>query len=303
MASYSKKHLAYVVVRNIFFVLLIIAAFMYLYKPVETQLNERKALRDKYSEVYQDVLNFPALNDSMQETKAKIEDSIASIPMDYSPNQVLLSQYRDRVYETAKSNSVKITSDTVNRNEATSEFTSLLFEFNAKYAMVYKFLFSLELFSRVNSFSIDEKNNVTVESQPVLYRPEVDNYFSGREEVMDEVRMAGYFKEIFEKSAKLLESLGHIPTWRDIDPAPRNPFYEYKAPYKASVNQRRKLPEIKISGIIYDVVNPIVIIEGKLYRQGDYYKTVKILTIRERTITVELDGQKYIIKFDKGEVE
>lgn len=301
MASYSKKNLILVIFRNLFLLLVLVFIFQYAYKRMDTQLKERQALQARYEVINNDLENFVTLQENMYETKLKIEEIIGSMPGEYVPNQELSANYRDRIFSVADEYAIKITTDTVERDE-NDKMSSIIFGFKAKYEATYKFLFAIEMFSKVKSFSIDENNNVIIESSPILYRSAVDSYFSGRAEKMDDVRAEGYFKEIFDLSEKKVNTIGHIPSWRDIDPAPQDPFYEYIPP-KTSVKTkrvvRRKPPPIDISGIIYDSQNPIVIIDSKLYRQGDFYKTVKILTIKERTITVELDGQKYIIKFDK----
>ena len=308
MASYSKKNLIYVIIRNIFFVLVLVALYQYVYKNFETQLKEQSDLRERYRGVYNDLEQFSKMNENMYETKIHIEDIILSIPLDFVPNQDLLTGYRDRVMSVADKYSINSTTETSVKDEATGMVT-LTLNFQSKYEPLYKFLFDIEMFSKVLSFSIDHENNVEVKSNPILYSAAVDDYFSGRFEKMEEVRAAGYFKEIFRKSADFANKVGHIPTWRDIDPAPKNPFYEYIPPKKETAVSRpkpkRRPPPIEISGIIFDLSNPIVIIEGKIYRVGDFYRknniTVKIVSIQERTITVELDGEKYITKFDKGE--
>jgi hypothetical protein len=262
-------------------------------------------LMNKYQSIYNDLESFVKINEGMYEDKVKIEDVIASISVEYVPNQALITSFRDRVFAVADEYSVKITSETIIRSE-NSDNTALSIRFNAKYTAIYKFFFALEMFSKISSFSINEQYDVVFECAPILYSPAVDNFFSGRIEAMDDVSAMGYFKEIFAKTKAAFAELGHIPSWRDIDPAPANPFYEYVPPKIVKKAVRpvvvvRKLPEIIISGIIYDEINPIVIIDSKLYRNGDYYKTVKITSIKERTITVELDGRKYIVKFNKEE--
>ncbi|MDR1196462.1 MAG: general secretion pathway protein GspB [Endomicrobium sp.] len=308
MESYSKKSLVYVIIRNIFFIFALVALYQYVYKNFERQLHEQNDLREKYQSVYNDLEQFVKINENMHETKMQIEDIINSIPLDYAPNQDLLTGYRDRVIAVAEKYSVKDATETFVRDEA-SGMVTLTLNFRVKYEPLYKFLFDIEMFSKVHSFSIDTEGNIEVRSSPLLYSTSVDDYFSGRSENMEEVKSAGYFKEIFKKAADQINKTGHIPTWRDIDPAPKDPFYEYTPPQKnktaVSLKRvvRRKPPPIDISGIIFDAVSPIVIIEGKIYKIGDFYKKnniiVKIVAIQERTITVELDGQKYIIKFNK----
>lgn len=306
MASYSKKSLVYVIIRNVFFIFILVALYQYVYIRFEAQLNEQNILHERYQSVYSDLEQFVKMNENMYETKTHIEDIIGSMPLDFVPNQDLLTGYRDRVIAVAEKYSVKNATETFVRDDA-SGMVTLTLNFKLKYEPLYKFLFDIEMFSRVNSFSIDPNGNVEVQSSPILYSAPVDDYFSGRFENMEEVRTAGYFKEIFKKSADLVNGIGHVPTWRDIDPAPKDPFYEYIPPKgTASAKKavvRRSPPPIDISGIIFDAVNPIVIIEGKIYKVGDFYRkdgiTVKIIAIQERTITIELDGQKYIIKFNK----
>jgi Tfp pilus assembly protein PilO len=309
MASYSKKSLVYVIIRNILFVLVFVALYQYVYKNFEAQLKGQTSLKERYQGVYNDLAQFVKMNENMYETKIHIEDVILSMPLDFVPNPDLLTGYRDRVMAVADKYSIKNTTETVVKDETTGMVT-LTLNFNSKYEALYKFLFDIEMFSRVISFSVDPDNNVEVTSNPILYSVAVDDYFGGRLEKMEEVRAAGYFKEIFKKSADFVNNIGHIPTWRDIDPAPKDPFYEYIPPKpKAGVTKktvvRRKPPPIEISGIIFDASNPIVIIEGKIYKVGDFYRkdgiTVNIVAIQERTITVGLDGQKYIIKFNKEE--
>lgn len=306
MAAYSKKNIIYVLVRNVFFIFILVALYQYIYKNFENQLNVQTTLHERYIGAYNDLEQFVKMSENMYETKIHIEDVITSMPLDYVPNQDLLTGYRDRVIAIAENYSIKNATETFVRDEATGMVT-LTLNFKLKYEPLYKFLFDIEMFSKVHSFSIDANNNVEVQSSPILYSTSVDDYFSGRFENMEEVRAAAYFKEIFKKSADYVNKIGHIPTWRDIDPAPKDPFYEYILPKQRGIVKktvaRRKPPPIEISGIIFDAVNPIVIIEGKIYRVGDFYKKdgimVKIVLIQERTITVELDGQKYIIKFNK----
>jgi hypothetical protein len=303
MANYSNKDVMFVVARNIFFILLIAVAYQYLFQMLELQLREKISLRDKYQAISDDLDNFIKTNEGMYETKVRIEDSIASISAEYVPNQALSTSFRDRVFAVADEYSVKITSETLIRSENSNDVV-LSAGFNAKYSTIYKFFFALEMFSKISSFSINEKYDAVFECSPLLYGQRVDDFFSGRIEARDDVSSSGYFKEIFSNAKEAVDTLGHIPSWRDVDPAPANPFYEYVPPKvvkKAKVVVKRRPPEIIISGIIYDEINPIVIIDSKLYRQGDYYKTVKIVSIKERTITVELDGDKYIIKFNKEE--
>ncbi|MDR2426927.1 MAG: hypothetical protein LBD46_07125 [Endomicrobium sp.] len=309
MENYSKKKLIYVIIRNIFFTFALIALYQYVYKNFELRLKEQNVLYEKFHSVYNDLQQFIKINENMYETKIQIEDIINSIPLDYVPNQDLLTGYRDRVIEVAKKYSITNSTETFARDE-TSGIVTLTLNFKLKYELLYKFLFDIEMFSKVHSLSIDTEGNIEVSSSPLLYSATIDDYFSGRFGNMEEVKAAGYFKEIFKKSADQINKMGHIPTWRDIDPAPNNPFYEYVPPPKTKSEVirkviRRKPPPMDISGIIFDAANPIVIIEGKIYRVGDFYKKnnimVKIVAILERTITVELDGQKYIIKFNKEE--
>ena len=159
----------------------------------------------------------------MSETKLKIEDIIGSFPGEYVPNAMLLSDYKDRVLSVAEEYSIKITTETIDRHPETGMIT-LTIGFNAKYETIYKFLFAIEMFSQVESFSIDGDSNVSVVCKPILYNAEIDSFFSGRGDKMDDLRAAGYFKEIFKKSTDAIETVGHIPSWRDIDPAPPDPF-------------------------------------------------------------------------------
>ncbi|MCL2144129.1 MAG: hypothetical protein FWH43_01345 [Endomicrobia bacterium] len=308
MASYSRKNLIFVIIRNILFGLILVALYQYVYKNFETQLKAQTLLRERYQGVYNDAEQFVKMNENMYETKMHIEDIISSMPLDFVPNHDLLTGYRDRIVAVADTYSIKNTTETVVKDEGTGMVT-LTFNFNAEYDPLYKFLFDIEMFSKVASFSIDPDKNIEVVSSPILYSVSVDDYFSGRFEKMEEVRAAGYFKEIFKKASDFVNDIGHIPTWRDIDPAPKDPFYKYIPPKKEAVGPkvivRRKPPPIEISGIIFDAVNPMVIIEGKIYRVGDFYRkdsiTVKIVAIKERTIEVELDSVKHIIKFNKEE--
>ena len=98
MASYSKKNLIYVIIRNVFFLFFLVALYQYVYRNFEMQLKENILLHEKFTGVYNDLEQFVKMNESMQETKAQIKDIIASMPLlDYVPNQDLLTGYRDRI--------------------------------------------------------------------------------------------------------------------------------------------------------------------------------------------------------------
>ncbi|MCL2334957.1 MAG: general secretion pathway protein GspB [Endomicrobia bacterium] len=306
MANYSvKQDLIFVILRNIILILVIVAIYHYLYVGYfKIKLDEALALEKKYQTIYADLETFNKINDGMYETKVKIDDIVSNYPAVYVPNQVLSAQFIDRVMSAAEAYSIKLTTETASKeNDPNNTFLRL--NFNAKYETTYKFLFSLEMFSKITAFSVNTNGDVSADVVPLTYSPNVDSYFSGRVETMDELRAAGYFKEIFKKSSDLLGSIDHVPSWRDVDPAADDPFYQYvmvKSTVKGNKPvQLRQPPAMEISGIISDAQNPIVIIDGKLFRVGDFYKYAKIVEILERTVTVEVDGRKYIIKFNKDD--
>jgi hypothetical protein len=298
-----QKDIALVILRNIIFLAVIFLIYSFGYAKFSSDIKEQVSLNEKYRVIYAELLNFVKLNENMYETKKRIEDIIKSIPMQYEQNQALNVKYKDRVLDAAAAGRIKVSDYSLSENKETGTITMAI-DFNAGYEALYKFLFSIEMFSKVQSFSVNENGEVVVFCSPVLYSLDVDNYFSGVREKRDDFRTLGYFKELFDKSSKILLESDHVPSWRDITPEPQNPFYEYIPPKKSDNIKRPvvvgpKLPEIKISGVMYDSENPIVIIEGKLYRKGDNYKNVKITDIRERDITVTLEDKKYIIKFNR----
>ncbi|MCL2799566.1 MAG: general secretion pathway protein GspB [Endomicrobia bacterium] len=299
------KDIISVLLRNVLFLAAIYFVYNFGYAKFIGDIKDRNSLNEKYKVIYADLLNFVKLNENMYDTRAKIEDIINGIPVKFEQNQVLIVTYKDRVFEAATESKINITNYSIEKDEKTGMVT-LKINFNAKYENTFRFLFAIEMFSIVKSVLIDENNDATVVSSPILYSSAVDNYFSGVKERMDDFRTSGYFKELFEKSSMALKTLGHVPSSRDIKLVPRSPFYEYIAPAPAvkttaAVRPESRLPTIQISGIMYDSENPIVIIEGKLYRQGDTYKNVKIVNIRERDIVVSLEDKKYIVKFNREE--
>ena len=176
----------------------------------------------------------------------------------------------------------------------------------ASYNKICKFLFELERYSKVNSIVMDYKDNVEIKASPILFSAEINDCFSGRSSVDfidDEIRRAGYFKEISDKIDEV-KDIGYIQSWRDFEPIPKSPFYYYYhvQPVKPAGGGGGGFipskPSITIDGIMYEKQNPMVIINGKFYYKGDVVNRSKIVQINKNSITVNHFGKMFTIKME-----
>ncbi len=278
--------------------------------PIKEELNERKNLYSQLSNSYSKLESFQSNKENMLKIKNQIDNLVYSLPLvEYNKNKDLVLSYRDRVLKVAKKYSINILSENYS-GEENSGTRTLSLTFKTDYNTMCMFLFDVEMFSKVKSFSFDIDENATLVSEPLCFGVSVDDYFNGRRERMGEIERYTYFENIFSKANQTLKSIDFVPNWRCMDPLPKDPFIDNTPKpvvvVRAKIKKKkviRKPPAIHITGILYDEVNPVVIIEGIMYKIGDYYTKnsipMRIIAIKERSITLELDGLKHIIKFKR----
>ena len=78
---------------------------------------------------------------------------------------------------------------------------------------------------------------------------------------------------------------------------PRNPMLptrrEMLRQPAQEIAQEIARPGLKVTGIIYSMTNPSVVINGQIFHQGDVVSGATIVTIGRRTIDFEMSGQEW----------
>jgi hypothetical protein len=298
----SNKRIIVFVLNLVFFLCVLYLVYVYVYSGYRNEYNEKNKAYDRFSNINVQLNDFVNIQTSMEEQKDTILKIISSYQDTFVPNSQKLNSYKEQVIKLLSKNDIEVKENSVTQIQNEKNIF-LEININAKYAQICKFLFEIENFSKVLEIKMDYKGNVFIKCAPILFSDSINDNFSGRgsKVVMDDVTTAGYFKEIFDKIQSLKE-VGYIPTWRDFEPIPKDPFYFYVAPKKVKkvsygVDKSAK-PEIVIDGIMYEKKNPIVIIEGKFYYTGDRYKKAKIVKINQNNIKVENYGKVYTIKME-----
>lgn len=282
---------------------LIVAYFVYdfVYFKAKKECNDRKAVYERFNSISAEIDDFGSIQMKMDELKDSLTEMFSIYKDTFYSNEQNVNAYKVRILELLKETEIPVKEeDIVQENkDNTVEITLKL---KTSYQKICKFLFELERYSKVLSLKMDYENNVEMKATPILFSTEVNDSFSGRNTIDfidDDVRKAGYFKEISDKIFKA-KDVGYIQTWRDFEPIPETPFYVYVVEKKAKVAAPVAVskPSIVIDGIMYEKQKPMVIIEGKFYYVGDVYKGSKITQINVNNIKVNTSGTVFTIKME-----
>ncbi|MBO7612185.1 MAG: hypothetical protein J6T23_08280 [Elusimicrobia bacterium] len=281
---------------------LIVAYLVYdfIYFKCNKECNDRKAVYERFNSISSEIDDFGSIQMKMDELNDSLSEMFTIYKDTFYSNEQNVNAYKERILELLKETGISVKEENVvqENKDNTVEITLTL---KASYQKICKFLFELERYSKVLSLTMDYENNVEIKTTPILFSSEVNDSFSGRNTidfVDDDVRKAGYFKEISDKILKA-KDVGYIQTWRDFEPIPETPFYYVvqEKTVKAPVVTATK-PTIVIDGIMYEKQKPMVIIEGKFYYVGDVYKGSKIVQINVNNIKVNNNGGVFTIKME-----
>lgn len=286
------------------FVLALVYSFVF--NKIENSKKENLAVNLDYHNVDEKLAKFNAIKASVDEQKGEILEDVRTYQDYMYSNEQNANTYRAKVIsvldkvgiplkEKQKGGSYVGNAMLKQKNGVTQ------IEMTANYDQMCRFLFELEKFSVVQELKMDYKNNVTLKCVPVQYSKDVDDYFNDKIESKHagkdktSLEVVGYFEEVFERTQKLKKEIGKVPTWEDFKPIPNTPFYKYEAP-KVSMGGGKTYyggaaPAISMDGIMYDTVDPIVIIGGKFYHLGDSYKGAKIIKVNQSSMQAEYGGR------------
>lgn len=282
-------------------VILAYVCYHYIYSKYANIRNERKGVYEKFYNISSQLNDFVMIQTDMDEQENSIMEILSIYEDTFYSNEQNRTAYKVKILDLLKSLDIKensITQEQVNDN------ISVTLTINSDYERVCKFLFEVERYSKIEKIDMDYKGNFTIVTSPILFDEQVNDCFSGRSSIdssNDDIRKSGYFKEISDK-IKEAKNVGHIPSWREFQPIPKNPFYFYVPPKKTKGTgvaiDYGKPDKIVIDGIMYESKKPIVIIEGKFYYVGSVYKNCKIVKINENNIKVNYFGRIFTIKME-----
>ncbi|MBR3628430.1 MAG: hypothetical protein IKN42_06260 [Elusimicrobia bacterium] len=280
--------------------------YNYIYSKYAAVRNERKSVYEKFYNISKQLDDFVKIQTSMDEQKNSIMEPLSIYEDTFYSNEQNKTAYKVRILDLLKSLDITVNEDSIVQ-EQKGDNVSISVAINADYERVCKFLFELERYSQIDTIDMDYKGFCKIVTKPILFDSQINDCFSGRssvDSIDDDVRKSGYFREIYDKILEV-KDVGDIPSWRDFQPIPKNPFYYYVAPKKDGKGKGGsnkvnygKPDKIVIDGIMYETKKPIVIIEGKFYYVGNTYKNCKIVKINENSINVNYYGKIYTIKME-----
>ena len=277
--------------------------YNYVYCKYTNIRNERKSVYEKFYNISRQLDDFVKIQTSMDEQKNSIMEPLSIYEDTFYSNEQNKTAYKVRILDLLKSLDISTEEGSIVQ-EQKGDNISVTININTDYERVCKFLFELERYSVIDSIDMNYKGDFVIVTSPILFDSQVNDCFSGRssvDSIDDDIRKSGYFREIYDKIMGV-KDVGDIPSWRDFQPIPKNPFYYYVPPKKTETGPRKisygKPDKIVIDGIMYDAQKPIVIIEGKFYYVGNTYKNCKIVKINESSININHYGKIYTIKME-----
>lgn len=286
----------------LFFLAIAFFCYKFLYCKYSGIRNERKVVYDNFYNISRQLDDFVQIQTNMDEQKSSIMKILSIYEDTFYSNEQNKTAYKVKILNLLKSLDIPASEDSITQ-EQKNDNVSTTVSMSADYERVCKFLFELERYSKIYGIDMDYQGKFTIVTSPILFDEKVNDCFSGRSSVDstdDDIRKSGYFRELYDKIMEA-KNVGDIPSWRDFQPIPKNPFYYYVPPKKASTKTAVKVnygkpDKIVIDGIMYEAQKPIVIIEGKFYYVGNTYKNCKIVKIRENSIDVNYYGRIYTVK-------
>ena len=280
--------------------------YYFIYSKYDKECQERKSIYERFYNISVQLDDFSKTQTKIDELKDSLEDAFAIYKDTFYSNEQNMNAYKVRILDLLKEIEISTEGEDTVVQTNTDDNIELQLKLKASYNKICKFLFELERYSKVNSIVMDYKDNVEIKASPILFSAEINDCFSGRSSVDfidDEIRRAGYFKEISDKIDEV-KDIGYIQSWRDFEPIPKSPFYYYYhvQPVKPAGGGGGGFipskPSITIDGIMYEKQNPMVIINGKFYYKGDVVNRSKIVQINKNSITVNHFGKMITIKME-----
>ncbi len=286
------------------FVSLLVAylIYSYVYCSYDKDFQDRKSVYERFYNINSQLDDFNTIQTKMDELDDSLSEAFSIYKDTFYSNEQNINAYKVRILELLKETEIPVGDKDSVVQEKKDNSIEITLKIKASYKQICKFLFELERYSKVLSMTMDYQGNVEIKTVPILFSSEVNDCFSGRytiDFIDDDIRKAGYFKEISDKIEKV-KDLGYIATWRDFEPIPKSPFYLYIPEKKVSTGGPVKVdkPNIVIDGIMYEKQHPMVIIGGKFYYVGDVYNGCKIVQINGNNIKVNKLGVIFTIKME-----
>ncbi len=279
--------------------------YTYVYTKYANIRNERKSVYEKFYNISKQLDDFINIQTSMDENKNSIMEPLTIYEDTFYSNEQNKTAYKVRILDLLKSLDITIKDEDIVQAQR-GDNVSITVNMNTDYERVCKFLFEIERYSVIDTIDMDYKGNFKIVTSPILFDGQVNDCFSGRssvDSIDDDIRRSGYFREIYDKIMEV-KNVGDIPSWREFQPIPKNPFYYYVPPKKVSGSGSGKVinygkpDKIVIDGIMYESKKPIVIIDGKFYYVGSTYKNCKIVQINESNIKINHYGKIYTVKME-----
>lgn len=289
----------------VFFSGIAYVCYTYIYGKYAAERDERKGIYEKFYNISKQLDDFVNIQTSMDEQKNSIMEPLTIYEDTFYSNEQNKTAYKVKILDLLKSLDIATTEESIVQEQKGDNISTTI-TINTDYERVCKFLFELERYSRIDTINMNYKGDLVIVTSPILFDEQVNDCFSGRssiDSIDDDIRKSGYFREIYDKIMEV-KDVGDIPSWREFQPIPKNPFYYYVAPKKVEGKgggqkvYYGKPDKIVIDGIMYDSQKPIVIIEGKFYYVGSTYKNCKIVKINESSININHYGKIYTVRME-----
>ena len=277
--------------------------YSYIYCSYDKEFQDRKSVYERFSNINSQLDDFSSIQTKMDELDESLSEDFSIYKDTFYSNEQNINAYKVRILELLKETDIRLDKNDSVVQEKKDNSIEITLKIKASYKQICKFLFELERYSKVLSINMDYKENVEIKTVPILFSASVNDCFSGRytiDFIDDDIRKAGYFKEISDKIEKE-KNLGYIATWRDFEPIPKSPFYLYvpeKVVKTGGGGGKVEKPSIVIDGIMYEKQHPMAIIGGKFYYVGDVYNGCKIIQINGNNIKVNKSGVIFTIKME-----
>ncbi|MBR4632566.1 MAG: hypothetical protein IKO48_04545 [Elusimicrobia bacterium] len=304
----SKRLLKFILI-FVFSVFVACLVYAFIYSKYSKEYNEKEKIYEKFYDINIQLDDFNSMQIKMDELNVSLSEIYYAYEDTFYPNEQNVNSYKTKILNLLKETEIPINDEDSVIQETKNNTVEITLKLKTSYQKICKFLFELERYSEVLSLKMNYEGNIEIKVMPILFSPEINDNFSKGSTVdfiKDDVRKAGYFKEISDKMDKE-KDVDYIQEWMDFEPIPPSPFYYYvskeivkeNSSVPTTAQPKVTKPKIGIDGIMYDKQNPMVIIGGKFYYIGDVYKNSKIVQINKDNIKVKHQGTLFTIKIGK----
>ncbi|MBN1822746.1 MAG: hypothetical protein JW803_00345 [Endomicrobiales bacterium] len=263
--------------------------FLFFIKPYEKNLAELKEEMASVEARFQNYRSFEEKKPVIGELRLKISEMMEKFRVNLASSEAQNRNYLDEISAIASETGVKI--DKISPSEKTWGVA-----FTAKYTNLVRFIARIEKNFKLQNLTVKSGENEPVNAVEMTIEAIAPNFGFPKPEGVDFFvtlnDVASDVSAIEEKDVDL--DVSDVPP-RDPMSFAETIFPQEKKP-KIRVQKQAPRPPVKVDSIFWDPSTPVVVIDGRAWKEGEEINGVEIIKINEDDIKVKWRSKTYTLK-------